>query len=48
MIAIVKGAQWDSTTFGCSIVYSRLSWQGSLCKGFAGAVAHTALPPYLT
>jgi hypothetical protein len=34
MIAMIKGAQWDSTTFGCGIVCSRLSRQGSLCKGF--------------
>jgi hypothetical protein len=49
MIAIIKGAQRDSTAFGCGIICSRLSQQGSLCQGFTGAVAHKALPsvPYM-
>ena len=31
-----------------SIVCLRLSWQGGFYKGFTGAVAHEALPPYRT
>jgi hypothetical protein len=48
MLTIVKGSQRDPTAFRSGIVYSRLSRQGGLCKSFTGAVAHKALPPYLT
>ena len=42
-------AMWDDdhSTYGGRGTERRVA-EGGLCKGFTGAVAHKALPPYLT